>query len=190
QQYTDLAPVSNEHDNLKLEQLSGSINRCIWIGLKRNSSDREKWLWSGGRAATMFFWAPGKPNNCHSVEDSGCVWINRWNDANPQNINTFFCHRAIVVEEELTWEEALDYCREHHDDLASVASETEMLELPKHNTTEHIWIGLRFLSRDWLWMDRQVMDYEAWGEGENPGEVFWATHDCEKRPSFISKVIN
>lgn len=94
----------------------------------------------------MFFWAPGKPNNCHSVEDSGCVWINRWNDANPQNINTFFCYRAIVVEEEQTWEEALDYCREHHDDLASVASETEMLliqrELKKHNTTELSWISL------------------------------------------------
>uniref|UniRef100_A0A3P9CAM0 C-type lectin domain-containing protein n=1 Tax=Maylandia zebra TaxID=106582 RepID=A0A3P9CAM0_9CICH len=78
-----------------------------------------------------------------------------------------------VLSESRTWEEALEYCRVHHDDLASVASETEMLlnqrELPKHNTTEHIWIGLRFLSRDWLWMDRQVMDYEAWGEGENPG---------------------
>ncbi|KAL3999754.1 myosin heavy chain 1/2/3/4/8/13/7B/15 [Sarotherodon galilaeus] len=80
--------------------------------------------------------------------------------------------RAIVVGEEKTWEEALEYCREHHDDLASVASETEMMliqrELRKHNTTEHVWIGLRFLSRDWLWVDGQEMDYEAWGEGGKP----------------------
>uniref|UniRef100_A0A3P9CB41 C-type lectin domain-containing protein n=1 Tax=Maylandia zebra TaxID=106582 RepID=A0A3P9CB41_9CICH len=123
----------------------------------------------------MFFWAPGKPNNCHSVEDSGCVWINRWNDANPQNINTFFCYRAIVVEEELTWEEALDYCREHHDDLASVASETE-IELKKHNPAEHVWIGLHFFSlvgqAGWLWVDRQEMDYEAWDEGGKPASNY------------------
>lgn len=85
-----------------------------------------------------------------------------------QNINTFFCYRAIVVEEELTWEEALDYCREHHDDLASVASETEMLliqrELKKHNTTELSWISLCFLPGDWLLVDGQEMGYEAWCE--------------------------
>uniref|UniRef100_A0A668VIY0 C-type lectin domain-containing protein n=1 Tax=Oreochromis aureus TaxID=47969 RepID=A0A668VIY0_OREAU len=88
------------------------------------------------------------------------------------NINTFFYYRAIVVEEEKTWEEALVYCREHHDDLASVASETEMLliqrELKKHNTTELGWIGLRFLPGDWLWVDGQEMEYEAWGERGKP----------------------
>uniref|UniRef100_A0A3B4H6Q9 C-type lectin domain-containing protein n=1 Tax=Pundamilia nyererei TaxID=303518 RepID=A0A3B4H6Q9_9CICH len=85
---------------------------------------------------------------------------------------TFFCYRAIVVGEEKTWEEALEYCREHHNDLASVASETETMliqrELRKHNTTNNVWIGLRFLSRDWLWVDGQEMDYEAWSEEGKP----------------------
>uniref|UniRef100_A0A669CI98 C-type lectin domain-containing protein n=1 Tax=Oreochromis niloticus TaxID=8128 RepID=A0A669CI98_ORENI len=100
---------------------------------------------------------------------SGCLQKNGWNDANAQDNKTFFCYHAVVVEEEKTWEEALEYCREHHDDLASVASETEMLliqrELKKHNSTEHVWIGLHFFSlvgqAGWLWVDRQEMDYES-----------------------------
>uniref|UniRef100_A0A668VMQ0 C-type lectin domain-containing protein n=1 Tax=Oreochromis aureus TaxID=47969 RepID=A0A668VMQ0_OREAU len=118
----------------------------------------------------------------------------------------FLMSKAIVVGEEKTWEEALEYCREHHDDLASVVSETEMMliqrELRKHNTTEHVWIGLRFLSQDWLWVDGQEMDYEAWGEGGKPlcphpkmkcgalqvtgGSLsVWEAHDCEERRNFI-----
>uniref|UniRef100_A0A3Q4I532 C-type lectin domain-containing protein n=1 Tax=Neolamprologus brichardi TaxID=32507 RepID=A0A3Q4I532_NEOBR len=103
-----------------------------------------------------------------------------------------------VLSESRTWEEALEYCRAHHDDLASVAPKTDVLlnqrELPKHNTTEHIWIGLCFLSRDWLWVDRQVMDYAAWGEGGKPWcphakmkwtEGVWGAHDCEEKLNFL-----
>uniref|UniRef100_A0A3Q4HSS8 C-type lectin domain-containing protein n=1 Tax=Neolamprologus brichardi TaxID=32507 RepID=A0A3Q4HSS8_NEOBR len=96
---------------------------------------------------------------------------------------------------EKSWEEALD-----------VASETEMLliqkELNKYHTTKHVWIGLRFLSRDWIWVDGQEMDYEAWDEEGKPlcpqakmkcaalqktgGRLSsWRAHDCEKRLSFI-----
>uniref|UniRef100_A0A669D767 C-type lectin domain-containing protein n=1 Tax=Oreochromis niloticus TaxID=8128 RepID=A0A669D767_ORENI len=46
--HTDLAPVSNEQDNLKLGKL-GNSNDYIWIGLKKNSSESQKWMWSGGR---------------------------------------------------------------------------------------------------------------------------------------------
>uniref|UniRef100_A0A669E8P7 C-type lectin domain-containing protein n=1 Tax=Oreochromis niloticus TaxID=8128 RepID=A0A669E8P7_ORENI len=96
---------------------------------------------------------------------------NKWYDF-PYACLHFSCYSAVVVNEKKTWEEALEYCREHHDDLASVASETEMMliqrELRKHNTTEYVWIGLRFLSQDWLWVDGQEMDYEAWGEGGKP----------------------
>ncbi|XP_039462901.1 dromaiocalcin-1-like [Oreochromis aureus] len=112
----------------------------------------------------------------------------------------------VVTEEKKAWEEAVEYCREHHNDLASVASETEMMliqkELKKHNTTEHVWIGLRFLSRDWLWVDGEELDYEAWVEGGKPlcphpkmkcaalqvteGSLgVWEAHDCEERRNFI-----
>uniref|UniRef100_A0A669B6J4 C-type lectin domain-containing protein n=1 Tax=Oreochromis niloticus TaxID=8128 RepID=A0A669B6J4_ORENI len=56
--HTDLAPVSNEQDNLKLGKL-GNSNDYIWIGLKKNSSESQKWMWSGGREVSSFFWASG-----------------------------------------------------------------------------------------------------------------------------------
>ncbi|CAI5638576.1 unnamed protein product [Oreochromis niloticus] len=206
QHYTDLAPVSNERDNNELQQLASNVNEYIWIGLIRNSSDRTKWLWSGGGAPTMYFWQKYEPNGYGHQEDYGFLWKGKWYDASLRYQITTFCYSAAVVTEKKTWEEALEYCREHHDDLASVASETEMLliqkELRKHNTTEHIWIGLRFLAGDWLLMDGQEMDYEAWGEEGKPscphakmrcgasqvtvgGKGTWKAHDCEERLHFI-----
>nr|XP_013771387.1 PREDICTED: L-selectin-like [Pundamilia nyererei] len=204
--YTDLAPVSNDKDANKLQQRSSNVNDFIWIGLVRNSSNRMQWLWSGGGVASTCFWKPGEPNDFNGNEDGGCVWNKMWNDENLQHQKTFFCYGAIVVKEKKTWEEALEYCREHHDDLASVASETEMLliqkELSKHNTTDHIWTGLRFLAGDWLWVDGQEMDYEAWGEEGKPScphakikcgalqvtggnKAVWDAHDCEEKLHFI-----
>uniref|UniRef100_A0A3B4H0J8 C-type lectin domain-containing protein n=1 Tax=Pundamilia nyererei TaxID=303518 RepID=A0A3B4H0J8_9CICH len=206
QHYTDLAPVSNERDNNELQQLASNVNEIIWIGLVRNSSDRTEWLWSGGGAPTMYFWAKTEPNDYDHREDYGFLWKSKWYDGGLWYRITFFCYSASVVTEKKTWEEALEYCREHNDDLASVASETEMLliqkELSKQNTTEHVWIGLRFLSGDWLLMDGQEMDYEAWGEEGKPScphakmrcgalqvavgrKGTWKAHDCEERLNFI-----
>ncbi|CAI5638580.1 unnamed protein product [Oreochromis niloticus] len=206
QNYIDLAPVSNDNDANKLQQLSSNVSHHIWIGLVRNCSHREQWLWSGGGAVSRFSWKPGEPNDFKGIEDYGCVRNKMWNDEKLKYEATFFCYGAVVVKEGKTWEEALEYCREHHDDLASVSSETEMLllqkELSKHNTTEHVWIGLRFLPGNWLWVDGQEMDYEAWGQGGKPScphakikcgalkvtggsKAVWEAHDCEERLHFI-----
>ncbi|CAI5638578.1 unnamed protein product [Oreochromis niloticus] len=212
QNYTDLAPVSNDNDANKLQQLSSNVKEYIWIGLVRNSSHRDEWLWSGGGVASTFFWKPGQPDDYKGNEDGGSVLNKMWNDVSLWYKITFFCYGAVVVKEKKTWEEALEYCREHHDDLASVASETEMLliqkELNKHNTTQNVWIGLRFLAGDWLWVDGQEMDYEAWGEEGKPScpqpkikcgafqvtggrKAVWDAHDlkvvAEQRPECIQQ---
>uniref|UniRef100_A0A668TG18 C-type lectin domain-containing protein n=1 Tax=Oreochromis aureus TaxID=47969 RepID=A0A668TG18_OREAU len=180
---------------------------CILLLLSLNSSNREEWLWSGGGAPSWYLWKPGQPDDyLLGHEDYGCMWESKWYDASLLYKKNFFCYSAAVVKQEKTWEEALEYCREHHDDLASVASETEMLliqkELSKHNTTQNVWIGLRFLAGDWLWVDGQEMDYEAWGEEEKPScpqpkikcgafqvtggsRGAWEPHDCEERLHFI-----
>ncbi|XP_030609391.1 C-type lectin lectoxin-Lio3-like [Archocentrus centrarchus] len=206
QTYTDLAPVSNQNDLDKLQQLSGNVDNRMWIGLERNSSNRTQWLWSGGGAVSWFLWEQGEPNGLNRNEDYGGIRNERWHDFWKGHLCSFFCYSAFVVRENRTWEEALEYCREQHDDLASVASETEILlmqtELKKYNTTEHVWIGLRFLSGDWLWVDGQELDYELWGQGGKPscpdakmkcgalqvtgGSLgVWEARDCEKRLNFI-----
>lgn len=169
--HTDLASVSNKDDMWRLRWLAGSFHEFIWIGLERNSTDREKWTWSGGGKVSTFFWALGQPQNRRN-EDYGLIYHSEWHDALPDLKKPFFCYNVVVVRERKTWEEALEYCREHHQDLVSVTSETEMLlikkELDKTETTDRVWIGLHFFSGHWLWVDGEPLTYEAWGHEVRP----------------------
>lgn len=169
--HTDLAPVSSRRDILQLDTLASSWE-YIWIGLERDSTDRRKWNWSGGGEVSTFFWRDGQPQN-RTDEDYGVIHRSRFHDATPFDHKPFFCYSPTVVRERKTWEEAVEYCREHRTDLASVASETEVAlirtELGKNDTTGDVWIGLHFFSGDWLWVDGQTLAYEAWG--------------CEGRPA-------
>lgn len=171
--HTELAPVSGSYDMERLERLAGRDNyfTFIWLGLQRNSTDKEKWIWSGGGSVTTSFWANGQPDN-FGGQDYGGIYKFEWHDSSKSYPDPFFCYNVVVVRERKTWEEALDYCREHHSDLASVASETEMLliqrELEKNATTERVWFGLHFFPGRWLWVDGQPLDYKAWGHDGEP----------------------
>ncbi|KAJ0062262.1 hypothetical protein NL108_002585 [Boleophthalmus pectinirostris] len=175
--YTDLAPVNNEYDvQLLFEDGRISQQSSFWIGLMRNPENQEQWMWSGGSEvkADKTFWSPGEPNNYGGTEDRGHFAGDAgWNDVQLTSLMPFVCYKVHVVSERKTWEEALDYCREHHHDLASVASETELMlmqkELGKSVVADHVWIGLHFLAGDWLWLDKQPLEYEAWGLSGKPG---------------------
>ncbi|TNN70287.1 Macrophage mannose receptor 1 [Liparis tanakae] len=166
--HTDLAPISNENDTERLRLLTNDINEGFWIGLQRNLTNRDEWTWSGGGKVSTFFWVGGKPNDGENL-NYGAIHHSVWYAVDATFIKrSFLCYRAIVVRERKTWEDALEYCRAHHHDLASVASDTEMLlmqkELNEDETTAHVWIGLRFLPGGWLWVDGQPLAYEAWGQ--------------------------
>uniref|UniRef100_A0A8C2ZAX6 C-type lectin domain-containing protein n=1 Tax=Cyclopterus lumpus TaxID=8103 RepID=A0A8C2ZAX6_CYCLU len=106
----------------------------------------------------------------------------KWHDIHVSyKKSTFFCYSAVVVRERKTWQEALEHCREHHHNLASVASDTEMLliqkELKEDGTSARVWMGLRFLAGGWMWVDGQPLAYERLKE--------WEAHDCVERLHFI-----
>ncbi|XP_071320260.1 macrophage mannose receptor 1-like [Trachinotus anak] len=169
--YTDLATVSNKHDIRQLWRLAGDSRDFFWIGMKRSSTDNKKWMWSGGGEVSTFFWAPSQPDN-RPHEDYGVIRHYMWHDSQAFYRLPFFCYSVVVVRVRKTWEEALQYCREHHHDLASAVSEAEMLliqkELEKTVTAEHVWIGLRFLPGRWVWVDGRPLHYEAWGQENKP----------------------
>lgn len=164
--HTDLAPISNENDNDKL-----SDKEYSWIGLQRSRMNRNKWRWSGGRQVSGFFWDSSQPQN-REDEDYGLIHRSRWHDEVSHEKMSFICYSAIVVRERKTWEEALEYCREHHHDLASVMSNTEMMlinkELGKNQSTDSVWIGLHFFSGEWLWVDGETLSYKHWGPNREP----------------------
>lgn len=167
EQYTDLAPVSNEQDLNKLQKMRPSDR--VWVGLQR-ISDTNNWTWSGGGPMEVP-WAITQPDNRES-DTNGYIDDKGLSDGKQADSIAFFCYSPKVVNEKKTWAEALEYCRKTYSDLASVASVTEMLliqrELKKQNTTGPFWIGLHFFFKDWLWVDGQELHYESWGPGVKP----------------------
>uniref|UniRef100_A0A668AHM8 C-type lectin domain-containing protein n=1 Tax=Myripristis murdjan TaxID=586833 RepID=A0A668AHM8_9TELE len=74
-----------------------------------------------------------------------------------------FPRQYHLVEEEKTWREARTHCRQHHKDLATVASKEEVDTLndvlTKHDHDD-VWIGLH---RRWRW---SLENKTYYGEGE------------------------
>uniref|UniRef100_A0A8B9KJW8 C-type lectin domain-containing protein n=1 Tax=Astyanax mexicanus TaxID=7994 RepID=A0A8B9KJW8_ASTMX len=71
----------------------------------------------------------------------------------------------------MTWEEALNYCRDTYTDLASLTSYQEnALAVRKSTAAEvsHVWIGLHFVVRYWIWVDGHALEFKAWSEDEDP----------------------
>lgn len=166
--YADLAHISNENDNRRLNDLSKEYS---WLGLQRDSIFRNQWRWSGDGNVSMFFWADDQPQD-RQEEDYGVLHSSGWHDSFHSAKYHFLCYNPIVVSHKKTWEEAMDYCKEHHNDLASLLSETEMMlihnKLLNIQSTESLWIGLHFFSGKWLWVDGETSRYEAWGQGKEP----------------------
>ncbi|KAK7893202.1 hypothetical protein WMY93_022354 [Mugilogobius chulae] len=172
--YTDLATISNKYDyNLVFDYIAAIRRVEFWIGLTRNPNNPAQWMWSGGGQLQVgkTFWVAGEPNNYGGMEDSGASYGDfGWNDVAHTKQRTFLCYKVHAVSEKKTFEEALEHCRRNHRDLASVASETELMlmltEMKKLLTTLDVWIGMRFLADEWMWVDGQPLEYEAWGARE------------------------
>ncbi|KAK7893206.1 hypothetical protein WMY93_022358 [Mugilogobius chulae] len=102
---------------------------------------------------------------------TGIYWIGLMRNTKTEEYGNanhpFFCYKVHAIRERKTWYEALDYCRQNTQKLASVASETEMMliqkELRKELSSHNVWIGLQFLAGEWVWVDGQTFSYESWG---------------------------
>ncbi|XP_061745464.1 C-type mannose receptor 2-like [Nerophis ophidion] len=167
--HTDLAPVINDIQLQELREISGYVSQ-FWTGLVRNFTDREEWMWSGGGRASTAPWSPGQPNG-RPNNDFGMMIHYRIHNENKEHEVFFFCYEAIVVRERVSWEEALEHCREQHNHLASLASRTETLlvqrELEKNFSTQYVWMGLRYFPGGWRWVDGEPLAYKGW-VGEEP----------------------
>ncbi|ROL46783.1 C-type mannose receptor 2 [Anabarilius grahami] len=82
-----------------------------------------------------------------------------------------FCpDKLILIKENLTWSEALRYCRQNHVDLVSVHSEEmqrRVMNVVKRASTEAVWLGLHnYCSMNmWLWLSGEIVCYQNWAPG-------------------------
>uniref|UniRef100_A0A8C2EVI0 C-type lectin domain-containing protein n=1 Tax=Cyprinus carpio TaxID=7962 RepID=A0A8C2EVI0_CYPCA len=202
--HDDLSTVSKE----EAQQLSTNPennNAHFWIGLHMISNNLENWSWSGGEDQKIDYWDIRQPNDI--AEQCGCV---RRNTAKLHNVVCslplpFYCMEVfvpILVHQNKTWDESLNYCRQNYIDLVSLSSQINM-EGVINNTitsqTAYVWTGLRFMVGHWFWVSGDNLQYKAWSTVGDPqcparnlhcgaldrSRNIWQPKDCEEKLNFV-----
>ncbi|KAI4896350.1 hypothetical protein NFI96_021815 [Prochilodus magdalenae] len=173
-QHTDLVRVRNQTENQQVFNLTQSHSAShIWIGLFNDS-----WTWSDQSNSSFRYWKSG-PDHYGQGAECAAVSITekgQWDNENCSNQLPFICHqnKLILIQQNLTWSEALWYCREKHLNLVSVHSEEIQLwvmEVAQKASTEHVWLGLRHTCTlgFWFWVSGESICYQNWVPGNGTG---------------------
>ncbi|XP_068592017.1 C-type mannose receptor 2-like isoform X2 [Cebidichthys violaceus] len=97
-----------------------------------------------------------------------------------ENSQSFPTDNLILIQENMTWIEAVGYCREHHIDLVHISSKDiqgKVAETAKNATSLHVWIGLRYTCKFnfWFWTKSTSGCYHNWA----PGQGSERKYDCD-----------
>ncbi|XP_048826072.1 putative C-type lectin domain family 20 member A isoform X4 [Brienomyrus brachyistius] len=164
QSYTDLATVRNKEDNDLLHKMVPNGTQA-WIGLFRDT-----WGWSDLSNSSFRNWKNGENyyvNNACALAQ--VTWPGTWDVTPCDEKHPFICYddSLILVNSNMTWNEALNYCRTHHWDLVSVHNEEIQYwvsRLAEDASTDHVWLGLRFSCylNFWFWVSAENVCYQNW----------------------------
>ncbi|XP_017540901.1 macrophage mannose receptor 1-like [Pygocentrus nattereri] len=175
ERHTDLVSVRNQTENqliLNSFKMNTNFDR-VWIGLFNDS-----WQWSDQSDSSFRYWMSG-PENYGQGEKCAAVSLTekgQWKNKPCNNQLRFICHKnkLILIKENLTWREALRYCRDNHVDLVSVHSEEIQLwvnVVAQNASTELVWLGLRHTCTQgfWYWVSGFSICYQNWAPGNGTG---------------------
>lgn len=166
--YVDLSPISSRAKGRYL--LAGKIQGELWTGLHREGN---QWKWSGGGNATTIPWAPGRSHltseDCGSACWGQCAGATGLRTERCDRPMPFLCYNLVVPQVRKTWEGAFQFCRQNHTGLARLPTENErLLALSKvqQGTSERVWVGLRFLGHQWMWLSGHSVNSRALNQGD------------------------
>ncbi|XP_073725233.1 C-type mannose receptor 2-like [Misgurnus anguillicaudatus] len=167
QHHTDLISVRNQTENQQIQKIMNDKNISeVWIGLFSDS-----WEWSDESESGFRYWSYGEPNNPDTEKCAVVIGV-QWNNWLCNYPRTFVCHEddLILIQMNLSWSEALRYCRENHVDLVSVDSEEIQFMVTKvinQSSTDAVWMGLHYYCQMnlWIWIRGEVVCYQNWASG-------------------------
>ncbi|XP_067301325.1 macrophage mannose receptor 1 [Pseudorasbora parva] len=200
--HDDLSTINKEEAQL-LSKNPEVKNAYFWIGLHLSANN--KWIWSGGEDEKIDNWDTGEPNK----DTEKCGLVKKSNYKMHNAVCTwplpFYCMEAfepILVHQNKTWDEALDYCRQNYTDLVTVRSQMIMAKVINKTITSqtaYVWTGLRFMAGHWFWVSGHDLQYKAWSaEGEltcparnlrcgalDRDKNIWRPQNCEDKLNFV-----
>uniref|UniRef100_H3A5Y0 C-type lectin domain-containing protein n=1 Tax=Latimeria chalumnae TaxID=7897 RepID=H3A5Y0_LATCH len=208
--YRDLISVNSSQEiKTLISQLQDLSAWLVWIGLRRNPNNNTL-LWSSGDPVNFTNWSPGQPNNAYDSQHCAAILYNssRWHDTSCTENRSFVCFSETpnsagrqyhFIQEEKTWFEALEICRENYTDLVSVHSQQEMEKIRNVSGTIQFWIGL--YHNVWQWSNGDPAPFQNWNTGEpnnvgnaencvgmrirNPGVGKWNDSRCSEETYFL-----
>ena len=110
--------------------------------------------------------------------------------------------KVILIQQNKTWDEALEYCRKNHKDLVSITNlknQRWVQDRAKNASTPFVWLGLRYTCTlgFWFWVSDEKVSYKYWasdvgsddcdmsGAMERGGEYKWSKQEDTKKFNFI-----
>ncbi|XP_019961810.2 macrophage mannose receptor 1-like [Paralichthys olivaceus] len=157
--YTDLATAYNEADVTEMKKLN---KYEAWIGLYNTLWSQPGVEFSGSETTVEH--EDDMVKNCVFIENSVKKKSDKCNEK-----KKFICYedKIKLIKQNKTWQEAMDYCREHHNDLISITDVQQqrwVQERAKNAQTEFIWLGLRYTCTldMWFWVTGEDFIYDNW----------------------------
>ncbi|CAM4561601.1 unnamed protein product [Leuciscus chuanchicus] len=201
--HTDLVSIRDETENEQVKNAGEHHNNPFWIGLLEDTVE-----WAGGGQSAYRNWKSPNPDTSPRypgayMDSSGNWYKNTGSDFRP------LCYKSFihVSKNNMSWEEALDYCGNHTNTtgLLTIHSENDQIETERelrrtvHNISGPVWVGLRQsrLFGFWIWINGlHVGNYSNWKGGSPPehqmslhcgaiekvdGQYKWFDKDCRKK---------
>ncbi|XP_053508267.1 macrophage mannose receptor 1-like [Ictalurus furcatus] len=142
--YTDLVSIRDQQQNEEVKIKGLNSNNPFWIGLLCDD-----WQWTDGGNSTYRNWGSGYPLSSSS-EDCVKLFEGKWYSVSCRNDHYPLCYGVSihVSDEALSWEEALDYCRDgNRAGILNIDSESEQEELESELRRRRVprgnlWVGL------------------------------------------------
>uniref|UniRef100_A0A087XKR4 C-type lectin domain-containing protein n=1 Tax=Poecilia formosa TaxID=48698 RepID=A0A087XKR4_POEFO len=162
EKHTDLISGTKQIEDEEVKKLMESTSSKPFIGLFRDT-----WRWSDGSSFSFRHWNKNF-NNPETIRGQCAVAVfygkGRWKNVSCAERKPFICYdgekkrnrKFHYINENKTWTEAQQYCREKHTDLVTVTNMKDMKRLINISAKDksEAWIGLTSkpeFTRTWYW---------------------------------------